>query len=310
MLTPTVTLGTTPNPSVYGSPVVFKATVTGSGPIPTGAVQFVMDGVNLGIPCVLDGSGVGSMSSASLPVGARIIEGYYVGDLIYNPASGILAGGQNVSAIASVGRINRNLRWVKRQCDLAGHTDILEEEILDALSSAELEICERSGSVKQTDLITFDLVPPHDTGVYALPSGSDRIVYIAYPPNWERPMILTNDPMVLDNIKKGNVGGNTPLVVLVWKEELTFWPIPTTVETITVYSYRTPTDAEVQVEGVGDPILSRHWDPSLRYMALATLLAGDWVQRADTEYNREAHHHIQESSAPILLDHSSNRLGF
>jgi hypothetical protein len=208
-------------------------------------------------------------------------------------------------------RINANLRWVKRQLDLAGHTDILEEEILDAMSAAELEICERSGSVKQIDTLTFDLTPPlHNLGIYALPPGSDRIVYIAYPPTWVRPMILTDDPMVFDDIQKGNIGGNAPIVVLIWNDQMHFWPVPTTGESITVYSYRTPTTAEIQVEGVGDPVVSRHWDFSLRYMALATLVGGDWIDRANKEYDREAHHHIQESSAPILLDHSSNRLGF
>jgi hypothetical protein len=208
-------------------------------------------------------------------------------------------------------RINANLRWVKRQLDLAHATDILEEEILDAMSAAELEICERSGSVKQTDIITFDLVPPlHNLGIYALPPGSDRIVYIAFPVTWVRPMILTDDPMVFDNIQKGNVAGNEPLVVLIWNGQMQFWPVPTTGDSVTIYSYRAPTDSELQVEGTGDPILSRHWDFSLRYMALATLIGGDWIKRAQEEYDREAHHHIQESSSPILLDHSSNRLGF
>jgi len=210
-------------------------------------------------------------------------------------------------------RINRNLRWVKRQCDLVGRTDIIEPEILDAMSFAELEICERTGTVKQVDVVTFDSTPPHDLGIYDLPVGSDRIVYIAYPDTWVRPMILTNDPMILDNIMKGNVGGNSPLVALVWNGQMRFWPIPINGEQITIYSIRTPKNdmSENQVEGTGDPIVSRHWDLTLRYMTLATLLADPkWIAIADAEYNKEAHHHVQESGAPLLIDHSSNRLGF
>ena len=66
-------------------------------------------------------------------------------------------------------------------------------------------------------------------------------------------------------------------------------------------------------EGLRDRVRkndNRHWDFSLRYMALATLLGGAWEKKAQEEYDREAHHHIQESSAPIFIDHSSNRLGF
>lgn len=215
-------------------------------------------------------------------------------------------------------RINKNLRWVKRQLDLAKMTDVLEEEILDVMSKAELEIMERTGSVKQTDVITFNdgvaPVPPVDQsqGIYAVPAGVDRIVYVECPSTWTRPLILTEDPKTYDDIKKANIAGTQPLVALVHNDLITFWPVPVDGETVTLYSFRTPkTDAsEDQVEGTGDPILSFHWDMCLRKMALAELIGGDWIEKAEDEYNREAHHHIQETGAPIQIDHSSNRLGF
>ena len=215
-------------------------------------------------------------------------------------------------------RINKNLRWVKRQLDLAKAYDIIEEEILDAMSYAELEIMERTGSVKQTDMITFNSalppVPPvnQGLGIYAFPVGVDRLVYIDAPTNWTRPMVLTEDFKTYDDIKKANINGNQPLVAFVQNALITFWPIPTDGEIITLHSFRTPKldGSEAQVEGTGDPILSFHWDQTLRYMALATLIGGDWIKKAEEEYNREAHHHLSETGMPIQIDHSSRRLGF
>jgi hypothetical protein len=207
-------------------------------------------------------------------------------------------------------RVNKNLRWVKRQIDRAGQTDVIEEEILDAMSYAELEIMERTGSVRQQDVITFDLTGPHATGLYTFPSGVDRLVYIQCPATWTRPTILTEDAQTLDQIQKANISGTQPLVAYVSNSTIQFWPVPTSGETVTLFSFRTPTDpAEQQTEG-GDPILSRHWDYALRYMALATLIGGEWVARAGAEYEREAHHHLRETGMPIQVDHSSNRLGF
>lgn len=214
-------------------------------------------------------------------------------------------------------RINKNLRWVKRQLDLAKMSDVVEEEILDAMSYAELEIMERTGSVKLVSVVTFNsLLAPvapvnQGLGIYAFPVGADRIVYMQTPPAWSRPLLVTEDPVVFDAIQKANIGGTQPLVAYVANNLITFWPLPTDGQTVTIFSFRIPTDAEQQVEGVGDPILTRHWDLVLRYMALNTLMpATKWHDLAEEEYNREAHHHIQETGAPIQVDHSSNRLGF
>lgn len=213
-------------------------------------------------------------------------------------------------------RINRNLRWVKRQLDLAKATDILEEEILDAMSHAELDIMEQTGSVKNSTTITFDStvtpVPPVDQsqGIYAFPVGADRINYLQYPDSWTRPLRMTEDPKVFDDIKKANIAGSQPLVAFVYADLIQFWPIPTDGETITFYYGVTPTDAQAQVEGTGDPILSKHWDLCLRYRALSILIGGDWEDKYQKEYLKEAHHHLQNTGEPLLIDHSTRRLGF
>ena len=45
---PTTSLASSLNPSVFGQAVTLAATVSGAGPAPTGTVQFVFDGANLG----------------------------------------------------------------------------------------------------------------------------------------------------------------------------------------------------------------------------------------------------------------------
>jgi hypothetical protein len=97
-----------------------------------------------------------------------------------------------------------------------------------------------------------------------------------------------------------------------YNDHLYFWPVPVTGEQITIYSQSMPTDAQLQVEGTGDPILSRHWDLCLRYGALSIITSDPkWRSQFDAEFRQEAQNHIQENrGAPIQVDHSINRLGF
>jgi hypothetical protein len=70
------------NPSVYGQPVTFTATVTpnaAGAATPTGAVQFVIDGQNYGTPVTLSG-GTAAVSDAALAVGSHTVAALYGGD--------------------------------------------------------------------------------------------------------------------------------------------------------------------------------------------------------------------------------------
>jgi hypothetical protein len=91
------------NPSVFGQAVFFSALVTnasGTGPIPTGSVQFVVDGSNLGGPVALDGSGQAvSITTTTLTVGSHTVTVNYANtDGNFNASNGSLAGGQTVVA--------------------------------------------------------------------------------------------------------------------------------------------------------------------------------------------------------------------
>ena len=72
-----------PNPSLPGSHVTFTAAVTNSvpgGPAPAGNVQFKTNGVPLGAPVALNGSGVAAFSTNSLPHKANTVTAEYAGD--------------------------------------------------------------------------------------------------------------------------------------------------------------------------------------------------------------------------------------
>jgi hypothetical protein len=72
-----------PNPSLPGSNVTFTATVTNAvpgGPAPAGNVQFKTNGVPLGDPVALDGSGVAAFITNSLPHGSNTVSAEYAGD--------------------------------------------------------------------------------------------------------------------------------------------------------------------------------------------------------------------------------------
>jgi len=101
VMTPTVmAVVSSGNPSMYGQPANFTATVTASVGTPTGTVQFQTNGVNFGDAVTLSG---GSANSGSLP--AKLSVGTYAVTAVYLPSggfresSGTLVGGQEIKPL-------------------------------------------------------------------------------------------------------------------------------------------------------------------------------------------------------------------
>jgi len=82
----TVTAISSANPSVFGQPVTFTATVSSAAGIPTGTVTFLDGATSLGTGA-LDSSGIATLTTASLAVGAHSITASYGGDANFNPSS-------------------------------------------------------------------------------------------------------------------------------------------------------------------------------------------------------------------------------
>ena len=96
----TVVLTSTANPSPYGQPLNFTATVAPINPAlgtPTGTVQFQTNGVNFGSAVTLSG---GKATSATLPptllLGNYAVTADYGGDAIFTAGNGVLADGQSI----------------------------------------------------------------------------------------------------------------------------------------------------------------------------------------------------------------------
>ena len=91
--TSSTALASSLNPSTYGSPVTFTATVTGSGPTPTGTVTFKEGSTSLGSGA-LNGSGAATFVISTLPVAGppHAITAVYGGDGNF--------GGSTSSAVA------------------------------------------------------------------------------------------------------------------------------------------------------------------------------------------------------------------
>jgi uncharacterized repeat protein (TIGR01451 family) len=87
------------NPSGVGQSVTFTATVTSPSGTPTGTVQFKDNGVNLGSPIPLNGSGVAQLTTSSLTGGLHPITADYSGDGNFITSSGTLTGGQTVGVV-------------------------------------------------------------------------------------------------------------------------------------------------------------------------------------------------------------------
>ena len=77
----TTTVAGTPNPSVFGQSVTFTATVAPAAGslVPTGTVQFSVDGTAVGGPVTLSG-GVATFTSSTLAVGTHTVKAVYTPD--------------------------------------------------------------------------------------------------------------------------------------------------------------------------------------------------------------------------------------
>ncbi len=75
------------NPSVHGQSVTFTATVTrssaGTGAVPSGTVQFKVDGVNLGGARTLNAAGVATIATTTLTTATHSVVATYSGDVRY-----------------------------------------------------------------------------------------------------------------------------------------------------------------------------------------------------------------------------------
>jgi hypothetical protein len=102
--TTTTSVTSSVNPSVFGQPVTFTATVApvvpGSGS-PGGSVQFSVGGVSLGGPILLS-AGTAWISTNTVAVGTRAVTASYGGGANFNGSTGALAGGQTVNRADSV----------------------------------------------------------------------------------------------------------------------------------------------------------------------------------------------------------------
>jgi hypothetical protein len=96
----TTAVSSSANPSVFGQPVTFTATVSTAGlGTPSGNVQFFDGATPIGGPVALNGSGQAQVTTSTLSVGFHTITAQYAGDVPngFSSSSGSLAGGQQVN---------------------------------------------------------------------------------------------------------------------------------------------------------------------------------------------------------------------
>jgi hypothetical protein len=81
-------IASTGSSAAFGQPVTFTATISNNSTalVPTGNVQFVVDGVSQGAATALNGSGQASVVLASLPVGPHAITVTYAGNANFAPS--------------------------------------------------------------------------------------------------------------------------------------------------------------------------------------------------------------------------------
>jgi hypothetical protein len=90
----TTTLTSSQNPSAFGQPVTFTATVSGSGGTPTGAVTFLDGGAAIGTGTL--SGGVATFTTSALSAGNHTITTSYPGDANFGASTGALANNPQV----------------------------------------------------------------------------------------------------------------------------------------------------------------------------------------------------------------------
>src|SRR5262249_18506091 len=97
-------IASTLNPVIDGEAASFTATVanaSGSTGVPTGSVQFSVDGSPLGTPIALT-NGIATSSGILLGVGNHTVTAEYINsDLTFRPSDSTVAGGEQVNPMTS-----------------------------------------------------------------------------------------------------------------------------------------------------------------------------------------------------------------
>ncbi|MGW3269588.1 beta strand repeat-containing protein, partial [Streptomyces sp. NPDC001056] len=103
----TTTVGSSPDPSVFGQPVTLTATVTAAAPgagVPTGTVTFTVTGPGGGsVTSTLDAGGVATATFTTLQPGTHPVSADYNGDADFTPSTG--TGSQTVTAATTASTI-------------------------------------------------------------------------------------------------------------------------------------------------------------------------------------------------------------
>ena len=133
-VTPTFNLSSSVNPSDFGQPVTFTATLSSNSGTPTGTVQFKDGGSNLGAAQSLT-NGTAQLTIATLPPGNHVITADYSGDTIFDTRSATLAGGQTVNAAPTI-----SINDVSIAEGNAGTTNLLFTVTLSASSAATVSV--------------------------------------------------------------------------------------------------------------------------------------------------------------------------
>jgi ELWxxDGT repeat protein len=90
-----VRVDSTLSTSTYGQSVSFTVNVSGGGPTPTGTVQFLVDGADLGTDVTLAGGSATSPTTMLLGAGNHTVEADYSGDSNYSANTGTCTQGMS-----------------------------------------------------------------------------------------------------------------------------------------------------------------------------------------------------------------------
>jgi len=160
---PAVSVAAPANPTTYGDPTTLTATVTGSGLMPTGTVNFLDGSIELGMG-TLNASGVAIFNAGALAVGSHSITVEYGGDSNY-------IASPSAAYSLTVNRVTPTIVWAHPKAIAYG--TLLSGAQLDAQAVNPINEAAVSGTFKYVPALGTKLAPgPQTLSVTFSPSDT------------------------------------------------------------------------------------------------------------------------------------------
>jgi len=201
-------------------------------------------------------------------------------------------------------RVDYLLDSIKRILRGLEVTRFSPDDILDALTEGERQLCREGLALRETT----ELTTLAGVAAYGV-AGLIAITDIRPPKRWTEKLTVVENKEVWKDALTREISCGFPILVRPYAETVEFLPTPVVAgEKVSLDYARYPRVA--RLEPGTDPEVTMGWEPALKVAAMAELLGGDYVQAAARARELAATKHGNVLKGVPTRDHWSRTLGF